>query len=389
MKRSLLLVGLSVMSITVLGEPSVTDVNKTAWKPDDLHLRTGIFLEGIPVDAPEDKLYPTAQNLHKLDEYLSLYGIRLEAKDLPRLERAYRKWGASDGVFNVPDWISKKDEWDGGKYRGGYQVTMRNEADELVPLSRRDITLNRTHARPYFRSVLLRRLSTLGRLCQLNDGVFVGTISAVKGVSEEEKAGLANGAVNPDRPPEIVFQVMTNMFGQIEGRSVTIPIVWVEGPGNAPTNGMRLLVFYAKGFKINENNIDRHYYFFDWEKPPAVPSAPPTIVRNNLSCVRILATPEEEKAYIEAVGGYVRLLMQEKRDPDKFYVFLRPLVNSPIWRIRQDAKEDLLWLWGELGPEHFDLKRVLDDPELDWDLGKDYVRYIAIPEREKRKAETQ
>jgi hypothetical protein len=81
--------------------------------------------------------------------------------------------------------------------------------------------------------------------------------------------------------------------------------------------------------------------------------------------------------------------MQEKRDPDKFYVFLRPLVNSPIWRIRQDAKEDLLWLWGELGPEHFDLKRVLDDPELDWDLGKDYVRYIAIPEREKRKAETQ
>lgn len=41
---------------------------------------------------------------------------------------------------------------------------------------------------------------------------------------------------------------------------------------------------------------------------------------------------------------------------------------------------------GAFGSERFDLKRILDDPELDWDLGKDYVRYIAIPDRESRKA---
>jgi hypothetical protein len=180
--------------------------------------------------------------------------------------------------------------------------------------------------------------------------------------------------------------VETNLFGRIAGKSATIPMLWWDGREHTPTNGMRALVFYAKGFSIGMDSIDRQHYSFDWEKPPEVPDAPLGIIWKDMSNLRILDSPETENAYIEAVGGYLRLLRLEKRDPDRYYEFLRPLANSPVWQLRQDAKEDLLWLVGDRCPDRFDPARVLNDPEMDWDLLKDYARHIAIPAREKRNA---
>lgn len=376
------------MIINAHGESLTNSPGKVPWKPDELHLRTGIYLEGIPAELPEDKFYPITNNLYKLEAYQRLYGIRLETRDLPRFERAYRKWGRSDGVFNVPEWINKKDEWDGGKYRWGYSVVMHNKNGELVPRPRRDIVWDRMQSRPYVTQISWRNWATLGQLCKLSDGAFVGVISAINGLTDEDKAGLERGESRDDRPAIIVFQVETNLLGKVGAKFVTIPIVWVEGEGNAPKIGMKLLVFYTRGFTIHESNTDRKFLRFDWEKPPLDPKAPFTVVRKNVPCVRILDSSETENAYIEVVKEYIRILRMENRDPDKYYEFLRPLVKSPVWRIRQDAKEDLLRLWGPfVGPERFDLERVLDDSELDWDLGKDYVRYIAIPDRQKSKAE--
>lgn len=62
------------------------------------------------------------------------------------------------------------------------------------------------------------------------------------------------------------------------------------------------------------------------------------------SHVRLLGTAEAERVYTEAAIGYLRLLRREKSDPVKYYEFLRALVKSPDWRIRQDAREDLLML---------------------------------------------
>ena len=379
---------LFVLCVTVNASEGVptNGMGNASHKPDGLFQRTGIYLQDIPAEAPEDKLYPVADNLCKLDEYHRMHGKRIEAKDLPRFERAYRQWGVSDGVFNNPEWIRKGDEWDAKMYT----VAKRNDSGELVPLSRRDVTSGRVQHRPYFsRGNSPLWLTPLGQLCKQCDGVFVGVISGVGGLSDEEKTGLELGRARVDRPAHILFQVETNLFGRISGNTVTIPLLWMEGKGHAPTNGMRLLVFYARGFTIRETDVNRKYYLFDWEKPPEVPDAPPAITRELMSSIRILDSPETEKAYTEAASGYMRLLRREKRDPDRYYEFLRPLVKSPVWRIRQDAKEDILWLIGPVAPDRFDFKRIVNDPELDWDLVKDYVRYIAIPEREKRHADAQ
>lgn len=368
------------------GEPSTNGLGNATRKPDDLFRRTGVYLCDIPAEAPEDNLYPVADNLLKLDEYYRMHGKRLESGDLPRFERAFRQWGISDGVFNVPEGISRGDEWDGETYT----VAKRNEKNELVPLSRRDVISGRVSHRPYFGNGNSPRwLTPFGQLSKQCDGVFIGVISGVKGLTDEEKAGLEQGRARVDRPAHILFQVETNLFGSIPGDTVTIPMPWLEGKGHAPTNGMRLLVFYARGLPIGETDLNRKYYLFDWEKPPEVPDAPPVVIRELMSSIRILDSSETEKAYIEATNGYLQLLRREKRDPDRYYEFLRPLVKSPVWRIRQDAKEDILWLVGPVAPDRFDLKRILDDSALDWNLLKDYVRYIAIPDQERRHTDEQ
>jgi hypothetical protein len=368
------------MVVGALGGPSTNDSDKTSWEPDDLFLRTGIFLDGIPAERPEDKLYPVADNLYKLDEYQRLHGIRLEARDLPRLERAYRQSGRSDGVFNVPDGISRGDEWDAKTYT----VAKRNENGELVPLSRTEVTRSRMDARPYARMSVtaLRAYTTLGQLAKQCDGIFIGELASLN----MEHARLQFQPEFLLGELGLTFRVETNLLGNLSSREAVFTMRWWESKTEAPKVGTRMMVFYARGFVFDLWNHSVNE--FDQEKPIEKRGVPP-VVPNGSSGLRILDSSEAEKVYIEAVGGYLRLLRREERNPDKYYEFLRSLVKSPVWRIRQDAKEDLLKFWGRRGPEQFDLTRVLDDPELDWDLGKDYVRYVAIPGREKRKAEQQ
>ena len=294
-------------------------------------------------------------------------------------EKVFHDAGQSDGTFNVPEWISKEDEWDKRRYK----VATRNENGEIVPLSRAEITQNRIANSPYRGDFLvIRGLSTFGQLIKQCDGVFVGAITEVQYPPGENEESIRDGIV-PDIA--LTFRVETNLFGQVKEKLVTIPMRWWEGlEGHAPTNGMRLLVFYARGYTFRTLSFDNSPLGFDWVKPPEVPNVPPHVIMKEGSCVRVLDPLETEKAYIEMLDGYLRLLRWEKRDPDKYYEFLRSLVNSPVWRIRLDAKEDLLWLLGYQCPKQFDLKCILNDPKLDWDLLKDYTRYISIPVRERQ-----
>lgn len=377
------------MAINAFGESPTNSPSKDSWRPDELFSRTGIFLDGIPAELPEDKVYPVTNNLHKLDAYQRSYGIHLETRDLPRFERAYREWGVSDGIFNVPEWISIKDEWDGGTlYRQvKYKVARRNENGDVVPLSRRDITWNRICSRPYFKFTPIRSFYTLGQLSKMCDGVFIGTIINTQYQHlEDGKSVVKHDGRRVDM--SLTFRVGTNFLGKISGDILTIPIDWMENKECAPTNGMRLLVFYVNRVWTNAVmtlTLDRQMCRFDWEKPPRTNDATPSSFGRFSSNARILNSPETEKTYIEVITHYLLLLRNEKRDPNKYYDFLCSLVKSPVLEIRQDAKEDLLWFWGPFGPDGFDLEHVLDDPKLDWNLGKDYVRYIAIPDRDKRK----
>ena len=375
---------LIVVCVTVAahGDLPTNGLGNAFCKPDDLLRRTGIFLPDIPAAIPEDKLYRVEDNLFKLDDYYRLYGTRLEVGDLSRFERAFRLWGICNGVFNVPDGISRGDEWD----TKTYTVAKRSEKGELVPLSKAEITRGRIGARPYMRGEGSRYIATLGQLTKQCDGIFVGKITEVKGIDETDKDSLKRGLARVDRPADITFLITTNLFGRLPSDTVTIPILWMEGKEQLPERGVKALVFYAKGYSIGV--LDFSVNGFDWEKPPEKPDVSPSMLfKKESTSIRLLKTSELETTYIETVDGYLQLLRREERDPDKYYGFLRSLVKSPVWLIRQDAREDMLKLLGHRCPDRFDLERIPDDPELDWDLIKDYVRYVAVPDRENRKAE--
>ncbi len=79
----------------------------------------------------------------------------------------------------------------------------------------------------------------------------------------------------------------------------------------------------------------------------------------------------------------------DTRKTDELFLRTGILLNGipVVWRIRQDAREDLLRLL-RFAPDEWDLNGLLDDPEL-MDIFKDFVRYIAIPDRERRQAEVE
>jgi hypothetical protein len=312
-----------------------------------------------------------------IEEFYRLNGVRLTTNDLIRFEETYRSSGGSDGVFNVPEGISRADEWDVNIYR----VAKREGNGDFVPLSKAEITRNRISASPYSRGGSGRWATTLGQVVKQCDGVFIGEIiKAHYSTTGDEENVKSDYAVNVG----LTFRVETNLFGRLPPTASIAPLRWEEGGKHAPHAGMKLMVFYARGCRVR--NFDREPFGFDWEKPPADPAATPAVPLDKSASIRILETPELEKSYIEAVDGYLRLLRREKRDPDKYYKFLTPLARSPVWRIRQDAREDLLRLLSYNGPDRFDLNQVLDDPE-QMGIFKDYVRYVAFSERERRKAE--
>ncbi len=291
------------------------------------------------------------------------------------------KYPFFDGIPpDIPEGdVRLTDEWEAYSYR----IIKRNENGECELLPIEEIVKNRLEARPYYRMMgtsLFR--TTLGQLSKQCDGIFIGEITDVGKLDDKDRAEIARGialSVN------ITFQIERNLFGSFSKDSVTIPMVWMEYKESLPEIGIRVLVFYGQGYKIGLWNVAASK--FDWIKPPTDPKSPPRMLFEDYSSsLRILKNPTIEKAYIETVNGYLQIFHEEKRSPVKYYEFLKPLVKSPIWRIRQDAKEDMLTLLRYEGVDMFDLKRALDDPEL-MDFFKDYIRYIVIPNHESRAKE--
>ena len=299
-------------------------------------------------------------------------GRPFSTNDLPELRKAYPFF---DGMpTDVPEGDSRRrDEWEKQPYR----ITKLNAKGERVLLSKAEITDNRLFAR---RNSVFGHCTSFGQLVKICDGVFIGEIVEAQFLSAEDEVAVKKGiVVNVG----LTFRVETNLFGRIPAISSFAPMMWYGG-GNSPDAGKKVMVFYSKGYTWNilDNTQDRGPLGFDWEKPPADPAALPAAPFKNGPCLLFLDTPELSNAYIDVVSQYLQILRQEKRDPDRFYVFLRSLVRSPFLRIRQDAREDMLRLLGPYGPDRFDLKRAQADPEL-MDFFKDYIRYIAIPQREK------
>jgi len=277
------------------------------------------------------------------------------------------------------DDVRRTDEWEAYSY----SITKRNDKGERELLPKETIVKNRLEARPYYRmmGVSIFR-TTLGQLSKQCDGVFIGEIIDVGKLDDKDRAEIARGIA---LSVEITFQIETNLFGSLSKETVTIPMLWMEYKENLPEIGLRVLVLYGQGYNIGFWDVAASK--FEWIKPPTNPKLSPRMLFEDYSTsLRILKTPAIEKTYINTVHGYLQIFREEKRSPIKYYEFLKPLTKSPIWRIRQDAREDMLSLLRHEGADMFDLKQVLDDPEL-MEFFKDYIQYIVIPARENRMTE--
>ena len=266
-----------------------------------------------------------------------------------------------------------------------YATTRIDEKGEQVPLSQEEIAQNRVIAHcPYYRNLGRRFLAMFGQMAKQCDGIFIGKVTKVRLENDAPELEHMNKTAFLVRSVSLTFGVETNLFGQLTNKDAVFDMQWLEGSALALTNGMRMMVFYARGEPISMWNSQAKT--FDWVKQEENPKTKPAIL-NNSSGLRILDDPAAERLYIRAADEYMQLLRREKRDVDKYYAMLRRQIKSPVWRIREDAREDLRTLFRR-PPASFDLNRVFDDPEID-DLLKDYIRYVVCPAREREKAEQQ
>jgi hypothetical protein len=342
---------------------------------------------GDPIRVKSDVAGRKLTNEEKSEKFFRQFGVRLKTNEVAAADEQYRRNGKSDGILNVPEWISCWDEWDGTQY----DVAKRNKEGDVVALSRAEIMSNRINARPYMRQIgSFSFWTTLGQMVKQCDGVFLGKIAGVEDLSESDEARLGQGYV---LPVKLSFLVETNLFGSLPEPRLSMAMNWFGGRQHVPEVGMKLVVFYARGASYNSSEspqshvakMDVDLMKFGWQKPPAVPEASPAVLTREGSSVRVLENHDMETIYTETISGYLRTLRLGRRDPVEYYNFLRPLVTSEVWRVRQDAKEDLLHLVWTRDLEGFDLTKVLDDPQLDWPMLKDYLRYTVLPTREKAK----
>ena len=85
---------------------------------------------------------------------------------------------------------------------------------------------------------------------------------------------------------------------------------------------------------------------------------------------------EELSEYLAAVEGYIRYRQNWKEQSEQYYAFLRGMLKTSIFRIKEDARAEILHLVRSC-PD-FDVNLVLDDDTVD-DGIKDYLRLIWIP----------
>lgn len=219
-----------------------------------------------------------------------------------------------------------------------------------------------------YRNDWAKQASTLGVLCKISDAVIVGRI-AQAGVSDANQFKRS-----------IKLAVETNVFGSVPGHSVSVGAFWRLGLRELSA-GERAIVFLSVRLWGSEDYSRASRWDFDVPSVPKDASGNFHLRGNDRNFVAV-GGPKEERAYLDAVAGYMKCLRGKARDPETYYLFLCGLMKSSIPRIREDARQDMLYLIRSC--QDIDLDRILKDGNID-DGIKDYVRLYWKPWREMKR----
>jgi len=217
-------------------------------------------------------------------------------------------------------------------------------------------------------------LGTLGQLTKLCDWVFVGKVIDAKG--NKVAAGAKEEFLGE---VSVTLNIETNLFGQTRNKRIVVTPNWWE-TWRVPKAGDRMLVFLAKE-RYDEYVFDVIKFDFDKARFKGETNKGPIVVRECRGMIG-LGSAETERIFVAATEGYLQVLRRESRDAERYYALLRQLVLSPEYRIKEDARSDLLKFLRSC--PSFDLDRVLADENIDEGI-KDYVRLYLKPRQEGKK----
>jgi hypothetical protein len=150
-----------------------------------------------------------------------------------------------------------------------------------------------------------------------------------------------------------------------------------------PKQGDRLLIFLTSldydRLLMPKEFIALRFDFMPNRVLPANQKSPLKIIRGGGFGTRQFDDKKTEDAFLDAARGYFRVLRERERVPEDYYELLRSLARSPIPRIREDARSDMVIF---LRFTSFDLTRVMNDESVDEGI-KTYIRTILLPDRDK------
>lgn len=212
------------------------------------------------------------------------------------------------------------------------------------------------------------RMGTLGQQAKLCDWAVIGRVSHVE----------RGGDLSKDYPITLTLGIETNLFGKLEQDSVRISLLkWDFGAGSEDLTarftrpyhvGERFLIFLVRGRAPVLFDI----LLFTFEKPTHRKEfgEQPALLYDSLGVLG-LDGEEVEREVLSAAEGYLACLRKEKRDIENYYRFLRRLERSPVERIRDDAKTDLVNLLSNPAIS----EKVLADETADEGV-RDYARFV-------------
>lgn len=249
----------------------------------------------------------------------------------------------------------------------------------------------RVHTLPYHNMDVKDacRYLTLGQLIKLSDSVSVVNVVDVEDVgSESEPKRLASGldklmmgaGTNSLVPNlKVTIRAETNLLDHLDFHCLTLTVHWWDRK-RIPQKGDRWLVCIMRE-DPSINMFGAMMWNFDKTKFRGASKDSLLIIGQSRGAIDLFDS-ETERELLAAAKGYLMNLRRQIWDAEKYYSLLRGLTRSPVMRIQNDAKIDLLDFLKTC--PSFDLNRVLEDDTMD-DGIKEYVSLILQLSRQSQK----
>lgn len=214
--------------------------------------------------------------------------------------------------------------------------------------------------------------STLGVLCKVSDNIIIGRVTSIQRMNCDGSPIVKSQAAWTEK---MEIAVATNLFGRWVKQSVILTEYWTCQQREIKSNEC-VIVFLSKK-NLSPYSLESRNWNFDVS----------AVSENSLGKFHLqgkdrgliaVSNKEEEVEYVDVINRYIKNVRNNEKYPEKYYALLCDLMKSTRFRIKEDARSDMLNFL--ISCNTVDLRKVLADKNID-DGIKNYLRLILIPNR--------